>query len=72
MGSYYSIFLLQSILMGETRRREDRIQRWYFGGLAAMGATCFTHPLDLLKVQLQTHQQHAKIVSTPLRPRRIA
>lgn len=51
--------------MGETRRREDRIQRWYFGGLAAMGATCFTHPLDLLKVQLQTHQQHAKIVSTP-------
>lgn len=50
----------------ETRRREDRIQRWYHGGVAACGATCFTHPLDLLKVQLQTQQEHAKIVSIPI------
>uniref|UniRef100_A0A914QXA2 Mitochondrial dicarboxylate carrier n=1 Tax=Panagrolaimus davidi TaxID=227884 RepID=A0A914QXA2_9BILA len=37
-------------------KREDRIERWYFGGLAAMGAACCTHPLDLLKVHLQTQQ----------------
>lgn len=32
-----------------------RVPRWYFGGLASTGAACFTHPLDLLKVQMQTH-----------------
>lgn len=31
-----------------------RKNRWYHGGLAASGACCFTHPLDLLKVHLQT------------------
>uniref|UniRef100_A0A0A9Z660 Mitochondrial dicarboxylate carrier n=1 Tax=Lygus hesperus TaxID=30085 RepID=A0A0A9Z660_LYGHE len=31
--------------------------KWYFGGLASAGAACFTHPLDLLKVQLQTQQE---------------
>lgn len=31
--------------------------RWYFGGLASAGAACFTHPLDLLKVMLQTQQE---------------
>ncbi|XP_071796527.1 mitochondrial dicarboxylate carrier-like [Asterias amurensis] len=38
----------------------DRTQlhpRWYFGGLASAGAACFTHPLDLIKVHLQTQQQ---------------
>jgi len=30
--------------------------RWYFGGLASAGAACCTHPLDLLKVHLQTQQ----------------
>ncbi|VDD90541.1 unnamed protein product [Enterobius vermicularis] len=38
------------------RRKEDRIGRWYFGGLASAGAACVTHPLDLLKVHLQTQQ----------------
>ncbi|KAF8793890.1 mitochondrial dicarboxylate carrier-like [Argiope bruennichi] len=33
-----------------------RLARWYFGGLAGAGAACITHPLDLLKVHLQTHQ----------------
>lgn len=36
--------------------KQDRIGRWYFGGLAASGAACCTHPLDLLKVHLQTQQ----------------
>lgn len=31
-----------------------RVAKWYFGGMAAMGAACCTHPLDLLKVILQT------------------
>lgn len=38
-------------------QKENRIARWYFGGLASAGAACFTHPLDLLKVTLQTQQE---------------
>lgn len=30
---------------------EQRVSRWYFGGLASSGAACCTHPLDLLKVR---------------------
>uniref|UniRef100_A0A914RR90 Mitochondrial dicarboxylate carrier n=1 Tax=Parascaris equorum TaxID=6256 RepID=A0A914RR90_PAREQ len=37
--------------------KHDRVSRWYFGGLASAGAACCTHPLDLLKVHLQTQQQ---------------
>ncbi|KAL3092884.1 hypothetical protein niasHT_030073 [Heterodera trifolii] len=36
---------------------ERRVSRWYFGGIAGSMAACFTHPLDLLKVHLQTQQQ---------------
>jgi len=36
---------------------EERVARWYFGGVAGSGAACFTHPLDLLKVHLQTQQE---------------
>jgi len=39
---------------------QKRLARWYFGGLASAGAACCTHPLDLLKVHLQT-QQSGKI-----------
>ncbi|KAJ8957451.1 hypothetical protein NQ318_004932, partial [Aromia moschata] len=35
----------------------EKAFRWYFGGLASAGAACFTHPLDLLKVHLQTQQE---------------
>ncbi|ROT84289.1 solute carrier family 25 [Penaeus vannamei] len=35
---------------------EQRLAKWYFGGLASCGAACCTHPLDLLKVHLQTQQ----------------
>lgn len=34
-----------------------RVARWYFGGLASAGAACCTHPLDLIKVHLQTQQE---------------
>lgn len=39
---------------------KKRLARWYFGGLGSAGAACCTHPLDLLKVHLQT-QQDGKI-----------
>ncbi|XP_022653517.1 mitochondrial dicarboxylate carrier-like [Varroa jacobsoni] len=31
-----------------------RVAKWYFGGVAGSMAACVTHPLDLLKVILQT------------------
>nr|CAI5826749.1 unnamed protein product [Callosobruchus analis] len=37
--------------------KERRKPRWFFGGLASAGAACCTHPLDLLKVHLQTQQE---------------
>ena len=36
------------------QKNSQRQSRWYFGGLASAGAACVTHPLDLLKVHLQT------------------
>lgn len=33
------------------------VAKWYFGGLGSAGAACVTHPLDLLKVHLQTQTQ---------------
>ncbi|CAG9812464.1 unnamed protein product [Phaedon cochleariae] len=36
---------------------EKKLARWYFGGLASAGAACCTHPLDLIKVHLQTQQE---------------
>lgn len=37
--------------------KTKKVGRWYFGGLASAGAACCTHPLDLLKVHLQTQQK---------------
>ncbi|KAJ8929812.1 hypothetical protein NQ314_017409 [Rhamnusium bicolor] len=37
--------------------KEKRLSRWYFGGVASAGAACCTHPLDLIKVHLQTQQE---------------
>lgn len=42
--------------MGEAPATK-KVARWYFGGLASVGAACCTHPLDLLKVHLQTQQK---------------
>lgn len=42
--------------MGD-KPKTKKVGRWYFGGLASMGAACCTHPLDLLKVHLQTQQK---------------
>ncbi|KAH8247664.1 hypothetical protein KR038_007757 [Drosophila bunnanda] len=35
---------------------QQRKSRWYFGGLGSVGAAMVTHPLDLIKVTLQTQQ----------------
>lgn len=43
---------------------QNRIARWYFGGVASSMATMVTHPLDLLKVVLQT--QETKVSLIPL------
>ncbi|XP_031370581.1 mitochondrial dicarboxylate carrier isoform X1 [Apis dorsata] len=37
--------------------KTQKLSRWYFGGLSSAGAACVTHPLDLLKVHLQTQQE---------------
>merc|ERR1711872_287112 len=59
MGIQSCVFLLNGTrivkLMAEKDRK--RVARWYFGGLGSAGAACCTHPLDLLKVHLQTQQE---------------
>lgn len=40
--------------MSEGRRREEKVARWWFGGVASAGAACIAHPLELLKVIMQT------------------
>ncbi|KAI3359750.1 hypothetical protein L3Q82_014115 [Scortum barcoo] len=37
--------------------KEKRASRWYFGGVSSSAAACLTHPLDLIKVHLQTQQE---------------
>ncbi|XP_015922368.1 mitochondrial dicarboxylate carrier [Parasteatoda tepidariorum] len=43
--------------MGEPTDVSKRLARWYFGGIASAAAASCTHPLDLLKVHLQTQQE---------------
>lgn len=40
--------------MKEIPQEIHRVPKWYFGGCASAMAACLTHPLDLLKVHLQT------------------
>jgi len=42
---------------GGTKGGTKRVARWYHGGLASATAAMCTHPLDLLKVHLQTQQK---------------
>ena len=48
---YFRYFQLNLTKMSVNINRKNH---WYDGGLAASMACCFTHPLDLLKVHLQT------------------
>lgn len=40
-----------------SKQKTKMVARWYFGGFGSAGAACCTHPLDLLKVHLQTQQK---------------
>ena len=44
----------------KTPPNTTRVAKWYMGGVASMGAACCTHPLDLIKVHLQTQQEGKK------------
>lgn len=48
----------------------NRVPKWYFGGCASAMAACLTHPLDLLKVHLQTARS-SKEFNLILRTRKI-
>lgn len=42
-------------------------QRWFFGGLSSGGAACFTHPLDTIKVVLQTSKRKESVLAATRR-----
>ncbi|XP_037956608.1 mitochondrial dicarboxylate carrier-like [Teleopsis dalmanni] len=46
-----------TIMPKTVTQNEARRNRWFFGGISSAAATFFTHPLDLLKVHLQTHEK---------------
>ncbi|XP_075149788.1 dicarboxylate carrier 1 [Haematobia irritans] len=48
--------------MSSTTDNSKRLGRWYFGGIASAGAAMCTHPLDLVKVALQTQQGKLSVV----------
>lgn len=43
--------------MSSAKSKQNKVSRWYFGGIASAGGAIVTHPLDLLKVTLQTQQE---------------
>lgn len=47
----------RSKMADQKKSLKPKKQRWYLGGIAGAGAVLFTHPLDLLKVHLQTQQK---------------
>ena len=52
---YFILWILTTFAeMGDGEKK--RLAKWYFGGLGSAGAACCTHPLDLIKVHLQTQQ----------------
>ena len=52
---YFILWILSTFAeMGDGEKK--RLAKWYFGGLGSAGAACCTHPLDLIKVHLQTAQ----------------
>lgn len=43
--------------MSVVSNRPKKVGSWYFGGVASAMAAACTHPLDLVKVHLQTQQK---------------
>lgn len=48
--------------MKSESKNVEREQKWYFGGIAAAAATCLTHPLDTIKVVLQTSSEKLSVL----------
>ncbi|KAH8310688.1 hypothetical protein KR044_002563, partial [Drosophila immigrans] len=46
----------------QLRKMTEKEARWYFGGIASVGAACATYPLDLIKVAMQTHQGNLSVM----------
>ncbi|KAH8354119.1 hypothetical protein KR084_000286 [Drosophila pseudotakahashii] len=46
---------------------QRRVARWYFGGLASSVAAMVTHPIDLMKVLIQTQSEKLSVVQTTQR-----
>lgn len=44
----------EEILPLNDSEKTVRVAKWYFGGVAGSLAACHTHPLDLLKVRVDT------------------
>ncbi|TMW53334.1 hypothetical protein DOY81_001634, partial [Sarcophaga bullata] len=55
---YHNNQLVDNIMVDNKKR----LNRWYFGGVSSAAAVCITHPLDLLKVHLQTQQLPRKTI----------
>ncbi|XP_070143255.1 mitochondrial dicarboxylate carrier isoform X2 [Drosophila kikkawai] len=53
--------LKRPIFMSYNQRR---IARWYFGGVASSMAAMITHPLDLMKVLIQTQAEKLSMFAT--------
>jgi len=49
-------------MTGELVAQQKKISKWYFGGLAGAGAASITHPLDLIKANLQTQKEKLPII----------
>lgn len=43
-----------SVQVTQVKDKRNRVARWYYGGIASAGAASCTHPLDLIKVHMQT------------------
>ncbi len=54
--------MFKTMAEGETLKTK-RVAKWYHGGVASAMATCFTHPLDLLKVGLFKEVYSRNIIS---------
>ncbi|OWA53101.1 Mitochondrial dicarboxylate carrier [Hypsibius exemplaris] len=53
---------LSSVVRLTAEEKEiKKIPRWYFGGMACSTAACCTHPIDMMKVHLQTHTADGKL-----------
>lgn len=54
---FVCFFFIKQRLMTTSVQQPKNVGYWYFGGISSAMAAACTHPLDLIKVHLQTQQQ---------------